>query len=337
MKLKTIVTKNNDQTFNLGKAMAKDLRGGEVFALTGDLGSGKTVFAQGLASGLGISQKVTSPTFQILKQYPVQHYQISMMYHADLYRTGDIREIREIGLLDMMSEQNCVTVIEWPEKMVNLLPGDTKHLTFFYDSQDSRLIIDGEIENYINSAVEIVKAGGVIIFPTDTAYGMGCRIDNEESVKKLFELRQRPLTKATPVLFDSIDQVNNYVKEIPTDVRENLMEKYWPGALTIILQAKKEKVTNQVLGGGSTIGVRIPGNEIIREIITQAGVPIIGTSANFHGQMTPYCYEELDPKLTGLVDMVVPGVCTVKKESTVIDAIVSPWKILRQGAIEIKN
>jgi tRNA threonylcarbamoyl adenosine modification protein (Sua5/YciO/YrdC/YwlC family)/tRNA threonylcarbamoyl adenosine modification protein YjeE len=329
------VTKSSQETFDLGVAMAKTLKGGEVIALHGDLGSGKTVFAQGVGYGLGITQKITSPTFLIIKQYPVQNHQVTMMYHADLYRTGDIREIREIGLLDMMSEQNCVTVIEWPEKMAELLPEKTIHKTFLYDGEDNRLVVDGTHSRYIKQAVEVLKVGGIVIFPTDTAFGIGCRVDSQASVKKLFELGQRPLTKATPVLFDSIDQVSSYVNEISKDVREDLMGKYWPGALTIVLDAQTKKVNSLVLGGGTTIAARIPGNEVIQSIIKGVGVPIIGTSANFNGKLTPYRYGDLDPRLCELVDYVVPGVCELKKESTVIDCTGKPWKVLRQGAIVV--
>lgn len=329
------ITTSSQETFNQGIAMAKSLKGGEVIALHGDLGSGKTVFAQGVGYGMGILDKITSPTFLIIKQYPVQNHQVSMMYHADLYRTGDIKEIREIGLSDMMSGKNSVTVIEWPEKMAELLPENTIHKTFLYDGDDNRLVIDGTLSSYIKQASEVVTSGGIIIFPTDTAFGMGCRVDDEQAVKKLFALTERPVNKATPVLCESIDQVSHYVQMTPENVRVSLMEKYWPGALTIILQAKKEKFASPVLGGGSTIGVRIPYNEIIKEIIKRVGVPLIGTSANFAGQPTPYHFEDLDPKLCHLVDMVVPGVCTVKKESTVIDCTMKPWKIIRNGAIRI--
>jgi len=331
------ITTSSQETFDLGVTLAKTLKGGEVIALHGDLGSGKTVFAQGLGYGLGILDKITSPTFLIIKQYPVQNHTVNMLYHADLYRTGNIKDVREIGLIDMMSGEKSVTVIEWPEKMAELLPDNTIHKTFLYDGDDTRLVIDGTLSSYVSQASEVVKSGGIIIFPTDTAFGIGCRVDSPSSVKKLFELRARPFTKATPVLFESIDQVNDYVHEIPKEVRENLMEDHWPGGLTIILQAKKEKVTSLVLGGGNTIGVRIPNNEIIREIISRAGVPIVGTSANFAGQPTPFHYKDVDLKLRELVDMIVPGTCSLKTESTVIDVTTTPWKTVRQGAVEINN
>jgi len=145
------------------------------------------------------------------------------------------------------------------------------------------------------------------------------------------------LSKATPVLFESIDQVDNFVKEVPQSVRSDLMMKYWPGPLTIVLNAQVDKVTSLVRGGGVTLGVRIPDNEFVKRIIRGVGVPIIGTSANFHGRPTPYQFSDLDPELCALVDFVAPGICSVKRESTVVDCSVMPWKILREGVVKITN
>lgn len=330
---KVIHTKNSEETFKLGQKIAKDLKGGEVIALHGDLGSGKTVFAQGVAYGLGLRSRITSPTFLIIKHYPVSDHPVTDLYHADLYRISSTREVQEIGLPDMVSNSHAVTVIEWPEKMAAFLSENTMHITFLHDGEDNRLIIEGALETYIRKAADALRGGGIVIFPTDTAFGIGCRIDDGAAVEKLFTLRDRPLNKPTPVLFDGIDQVREYVREIPADVREDLMEKYWPGALTIVLRANTEKVTGLVRGGSATIGVRIPNNEITHSIIKEVGVPIIGTSANFHGKDTPYRFGDLDPKLCEMVDYVVPGVCALKKESTVIDCTVIPWKIFRDGAM----
>src|SRR6267378_4469559 len=105
--------------------------------------------------------------------------------------------------------------------------------------------------NEISEAIEILNKDGIVIFPTDTAFGIGCRIDKEEAIKRLFEIRKRPTNQATPVLCDSIDMVRKYVEEIPDDVQE-LMNKYWPGALTIVLKCQVSKVPELVRGGGST-------------------------------------------------------------------------------------
>jgi L-threonylcarbamoyladenylate synthase len=188
----------------------------------------------------------------------------------------------------------------------------------------------------IDEAVKVLNQGGIIIFPTDTAFGIGCRVDNENAVKKLFEIRKRPTTQATPILVNSLEMAREYVTDIAKDVIENLINPFWPGALTIVLKAKLDKVPSLVRGGTETVGVRMPNHEIVEDIINKVGVPILGPSANFNGEATPFEFKDLDSRLIPLVDYVVRGECSIKKASTVIDCTKNPWEILRQGAIEVK-
>lgn len=191
------------------------------------------------------------------------------------------------------------------------------------------------MELKIEKAVEILKQGGIVIFPTDTAFGIGCRMDNENSIKKLFSIRKRPLNQATPILFNSVEMMKNYLFDIPEEVKEELMDKYWPGALTIILPCKTEKVFNLIRGNTNNIGVRIPDNNNLISIIEMTGVGILGPSANFHGEATPYNFKDLDPKLIKLVDYVLEGSCRIKEQSTIIDCSVVPWNIIREGAVKL--
>ena len=102
----------------------------------------------------------------------------------------------------------------------------------------------------INKAIKILKQGGIVIFPTDTAFGIGCRIDSEDAIERLFKIRKRPANQAMPVLVDSLAMAKNYLRDIPKDAEEKLIKKYWPGALTLILQCIKEKIPALVRGGG---------------------------------------------------------------------------------------
>lgn len=188
----------------------------------------------------------------------------------------------------------------------------------------------------IDQAVEILNKGGIIIFPTDTAYGIGCRIDRELSVKRLFDIRKRVESKATPVLVSDIDMARDYLLEIPEDVKDKLIKKYWPGALTIILPCIKNKVPFLVRGGGNNLGIRIPNSKLILEIIKKVGVPILASSANFSGEKTPFTLDDLDKNLVKLVDMVIEGdKSSNNTASTVIDCSAVPWKILRKGQVDI--
>jgi L-threonylcarbamoyladenylate synthase len=190
--------------------------------------------------------------------------------------------------------------------------------------------------NDIEKAGEVLKKGGIVIYPTDTAFGIGCRIDDQNAVARLFVLRKRPETQATPVMVDTVKMAQDYLAPIPELVVQKLIEPYWPGALTIVLPCLSDKVPALVRGGTQTIGVRIPAHPVARSLVRNLGIPILGPSANFHGDPTPYSYEVLNPELLKLADFVIDGECTVKQQSTVIDCSVTPWKILRQGAVKIE-
>src|SRR5436305_1511248 len=100
--------------------------------------------------------------------------------------------------------------------------------------------------DYIEKGILVLKNGGIVIFPTDTAFGVGCRIDDEDSLKRLFKIRKRAQSKAVPVLVSSLQMAHNYVKEVPHEVIDKLIKSYWPGALTIVLQSRTDKVPNLV-------------------------------------------------------------------------------------------
>jgi L-threonylcarbamoyladenylate synthase len=188
----------------------------------------------------------------------------------------------------------------------------------------------------VNKAIGVFRKGGIVIFPTDTAFGIGCRIDNEESIKRLFEIRKRPQSQAAPILVDGVSMAKDYLVEFPKSVIAKLVKPYWPGALTIVLPCKKNKVFPLVRGFGDNIGVRMPNNPIILSIIKEVGVPILGPSANFHKDNTPYAFKDLNPDLVSLVDYVLEGECLMGRASTVIDCSKNPWTILRNGALDVK-
>ena len=191
-------------------------------------------------------------------------------------------------------------------------------------------------EDIVN-AIKVLRNGGIVIFPTDTAFGIGCRIDDEKAVRRLFKIRKRPTNQATPVLVESLDMAQEYVKAIPQEVIDRLIKPYWPGALTIVLPCKIEKIPEPVRGGGKTLGVRMPNHQITLALVEGVGVPILGPSANFHKMKTPYRFEDLAQKLVKLVDYVVAGECALKQQSTIIDCSKEEWRIIRQGAIKIQS
>lgn len=189
----------------------------------------------------------------------------------------------------------------------------------------------------IKEATKVLKEGGIIIFPTDTAFGIGCRIDRPDSIKRLFRIRKRPPHKATPVLVDSLDMAQKYWYSPLPDIVRHLTAKYWPGGLTIVYKCIVDKVPSLVRGGRSSLGLRMPDHEITLKLIKDVGVPILGPSANFHSETTPYEFKDISKELIHLVDYVLEGVCKVKQVSTVIDCTKKPMKVLRLGTIEVGN
>ena len=115
----TVKTNDAEETKNLGQLLAQELKGGEVLALLGNLGSGKTTFIKGLAQGLGIKHVITSPTFVLMKVYPVKRHHIRQLVHIDCYRVAG-RELSKIGLGDYLNEPHTVVAIEWAEKLKHL-------------------------------------------------------------------------------------------------------------------------------------------------------------------------------------------------------------------------
>ncbi len=188
----------------------------------------------------------------------------------------------------------------------------------------------------IENAIENLKAGKVGIFPTDTAYGIGCRMDDENAVKHVYKLRNRPEEKALLILVSSVEMAEKYV-EIPEEVRKKLIEKYWPGGLTIILNCKTEKVPGIVRANGETLAVRFPYHIDLQEVIDKLGVPIVAPSANFSGESTPVQLNRISPELISKVDFILPGMCTMEGVSTIVDTTVQPWKIMREGVVRIEK
>ena len=138
--MKTIRTNSFSETQKLGMEFAKDLKGGDVIALHGDLGSGKTTFVQGLAKGLGITKRIISPTFIIMRMY-VLSQDIKNFYHVDLYRIENEKDIEGLGLLEIIKSKENIVVIEWPEKIEHLLPTQRYNLFLSYVDEKRRSII----------------------------------------------------------------------------------------------------------------------------------------------------------------------------------------------------
>ena len=132
-------TKSDQETKDLAKKIAGDFKNGGVLALVGDLGAGKTVFAQGFAEGLGIEEKVISPTFVLMRQHKIPKTE-KMFYHLDLYRLENV-DIKEMGLEEIFEGQGNIVLIEWAEKIYDYLPKNTTVIKIEKISENERNII----------------------------------------------------------------------------------------------------------------------------------------------------------------------------------------------------
>ena len=136
----TIVTKSVQQTRELGEKVARELTGGSILVLYGELGSGKTTFVQGLAKGLGIKKRVISPTFIIIRSYALKSQKLKFFYHIDLYRVEDQEDLQGLGLEEILADPQNIIAIEWAENLGDLLPKKRWDVWFEYIEEEKRKI-----------------------------------------------------------------------------------------------------------------------------------------------------------------------------------------------------
>jgi tRNA threonylcarbamoyladenosine biosynthesis protein TsaE len=134
---KTFITNSFEETQKLGRDFAKTLKKSDIVCLYGDLGSGKTTFTQGLAAGLGVKNRIISPTFVIVRSYELG---VMNFYHIDLYRIENEKDIESLGVEEIINSKQGIAVIEWAEKLGNYLPKKRIDIKFSYEKDDSRII-----------------------------------------------------------------------------------------------------------------------------------------------------------------------------------------------------
>jgi L-threonylcarbamoyladenylate synthase len=184
----------------------------------------------------------------------------------------------------------------------------------------------------IQEATGILKAGGLVAYPTDTLYGLAACIDIPEAVERVFAVKGRSDEKALPLLLAREEDLVKVAVDISA-VARYLAETFWPGPLTLILQ-RSMAVPDRVVGGGNTVAVRIPHHAVPLALVAALGVPITGTSANLSGGLSPRRASDVMEAIGDKVDLVLDaGPCPGGIGSTVVDVTVEPPRMLRQGAI----
>ena len=182
----------------------------------------------------------------------------------------------------------------------------------------------------IRKSVEIIENGGVIIFPTDTVYGIGCNPYDANAVKKIYEIKSREKIKSLPVLASSIEIVKQI--SIIDEFTENIIKKYWPGPLTLILKLK-DKNLKKSLNLEDKIAVRIPNSECTLKLLNKCNL-LVGTSANVSGDSSFTDPQECMKNVKNYDVFVDGGTITSKGESTIIEIENEKIRIIREGALK---
>lgn len=184
----------------------------------------------------------------------------------------------------------------------------------------------------IAQAVELLKAGKLVAFPTETVYGLGADASNSEAVKKIFAAKGRPADHPLIVHLADCEQLNQWARDIPS-VAWELAQQFWPGPLTLILK-RAEHVSDLITGGQDTVGLRIPSHPIAQTLLTQFGGGIAAPSANRFGHVSPTQAAHVQQELGNAVDLILDGgACTLGIESTIIDVSSTTPRLLRPGSI----
>lgn len=187
----------------------------------------------------------------------------------------------------------------------------------------------------INQAIATLKSGGVVAFPTDTVYGIGVDPFQPEAVRKLYQIKGRPIDKPIPILVGSVDDVERVAQNLPPTFSQ-LAEQFWPGGLTLIVEAKN--LPPEVTGGGNTVGVRMPDHPLALAFLRRFGGAIATTSANKSDEPPAISAEEVRSELGVFVSSILDGGQTETQiASTVLDLSASPPQILRQGGISMEQ
>lgn len=197
------------------------------------------------------------------------------------------------------------------------------------------IVVDKNVdeEKSYAQAVGKLKIGEVVAFPTETVYGLGADATNFEAVAKIFEAKGRPADNPLIVHVDSKESALNYVQEVSPKALQ-CMDAFWPGALTLIMQAKPETFASNVTASLETVGVRVPNHPVALKLLQRVKLPLAAPSANTSGKPSPTLAKHVLHDMEGRIPLILDGGATeIGIESTVLDMTCEPPVILRPGKI----
>jgi L-threonylcarbamoyladenylate synthase len=186
----------------------------------------------------------------------------------------------------------------------------------------------------LDIALDILRNGGLVAFPTDTVYGLGSLAFNQQAIESIYTAKQRPIEKAIPILIADSEEASKVADSIPELARQ-LTRHFWPGALTCILP--KKQTLPPAVSATATVGVRVPDLEITRALLRLAG-PMAVTSANISGAQSPTTAREVYDQLQGRIPLIIDGGTTPGGiSSTVVDCTGATPVILREGPVSMEQ
>lgn len=188
-------------------------------------------------------------------------------------------------------------------------------------------------KNQLDEAVDLLRQGQLVAFPTETVYGLGALATNEKAVKGVYAAKGRPSDNPLIVTVSDAEMMKNYAQEVPARAQK-LIEHFWPGPLTLLLLVKPGSLPQAVTGGLKTVAFRCPDDQLTHDLISKLGKPIVGPSANTSTKPSPttseHVYHDLKGKIAAIID---GGPTRVGLESTIIDLSVAQPVVLRPGEI----
>lgn len=194
-------------------------------------------------------------------------------------------------------------------------------------------------EEGIRSAVLALEKGEMILMPTETVYGLAARADCDEAVSAIYDLKGRDINKPLSIMVSDLSLVSDICELDGRDAElfKELGNRYWPGAMTLVLK-KKDKISDRISAGKDSVGIRIPKHDFALRLLKAAGKPLVVTSANISGEAAATDFEEAYRLFNGKVAVIVEGEPpTIKEASSVIEIRDGKTAVLREGIIKIEN
>jgi L-threonylcarbamoyladenylate synthase len=195
-------------------------------------------------------------------------------------------------------------------------------------------VISASSPEAIPVALEVLRNGGLVAFPTDTVYGVGALAFDGRAIESIYAAKDRPMEKAIPVLIGDIADLERVGMDIPESARK-LAARFWPGPLTVLVPRRPD--LPEAVSATATVGVRVPDHEVARALLREAG-PMAVTSANISGAQSPITAQEVQEQLGGRIRLILDGGSTPGGvPSTLVDCTTPELRLLREGPLSLEE